>query len=89
MDATGDPLASAPLVLLARDPNPARARTSASSWRTSASDLLEQQLSPENIQRTLAPHLTGEPYPIRTADGWTLVAHRFRPTARPGRAPCR
>ena len=43
-------------------------------------DILRQQLSPENIQRTLKPHLTGETVPIRTADGWTLVAHRFRPS---------
>ncbi len=52
-------------------------------------ELLRQQISPENIQRTIAPHLSGETIPIRTADGWTLVAHRFRPSngARPGTIP--
>lgn len=51
-------------------------------------DLLRKQLSPENIQRTLSPHLQGEPFPIQTADGWTLVAHRFTPARpRPGAAP--
>ncbi|WP_158633605.1 alpha/beta hydrolase [Tautonia sociabilis] len=52
-------------------------------------DLLRQQLSPENIQRTLKPHLSGELVPIRTADGWTLVAHRYRPVngPRPGTLP--
>ncbi|WP_152050481.1 alpha/beta hydrolase [Tautonia marina] len=52
-------------------------------------ELLRQQLSPENIQRTLKPHLTGETFPIRTVDGWTLVAHRFRPSTgvRPGTMP--
>ncbi|QDV36865.1 alpha/beta fold hydrolase [Tautonia plasticadhaerens] len=52
-------------------------------------DILRQQLTPENIQRTLKPHLTGETVPIQTADGWTLVAHRFRPATgvRPGTMP--
>ena len=41
-------------------------------------DILRQQISPENIQRTLKP-LASERQEIRTADGWTLVAQRFRP----------
>lgn len=35
------------------------------------------------------PRTAGEPFTVKTADGWTLVAHRFRPTVAPraGAAP--
>lgn len=46
-------------------------------------EILKNQISPENIQRTIAPHLQGEVHPIRTADGWTLVAQRFPPKTQP------
>lgn len=52
-------------------------------------DLLKNQLSPENVERTLKPLENGEALPVKTADGWTLVAHRFRPEGppRPGASP--
>lgn len=52
-------------------------------------DILRQQLTPENLERTLKPHTMGQSYAIKTADGWTLVAHRFVPPqgARPGTMP--
>lgn len=46
-------------------------------------EILRNQLSPENIQRTIAPHMDGEQAAIKTADGWTLVAHRHRPRVQP------
>ncbi len=52
-------------------------------------EILKNQITPENIQRTIQPHLQGELHPIRTADGWTLVAQRFPPKTqpRPGTLP--
>ncbi|CAN5884297.1 alpha/beta fold hydrolase [soil metagenome] len=52
-------------------------------------EILKQQISPENIQRTITPHLQSEIHPIQTADGWTLVAQRYRPKTqpRPGALP--
>jgi len=58
-------------------------------FETFGEDLLRQQLSPENIERTLKPHLSGRTYTVQTADGWTLVAQRFLPPRgiRPGTMP--
>ena len=53
-------------------------------------DTLKKQLSKENLERTLAPHaLNADVYTVRTADGWTLVAHRYRSAgpAQPGALP--
>ncbi len=52
-------------------------------------EILRNQLSPENIERTIRPHLDGEQRTIRTADGWNLVAHRHPPRAqaKPGALP--
>ncbi len=45
---------------------------------------LRQALAPENIERAFAPPAWhGEPFAVRTADGWTLVAHRYPPTGVP------
>jgi pimeloyl-ACP methyl ester carboxylesterase len=47
-------------------------------------DLLKKQLSPENIDRTLKPHeMNAQAYAVKTGDGWTLVAHRYRPAGKP------
>jgi pimeloyl-ACP methyl ester carboxylesterase len=62
---------------------PAAAQDFGKFLEQAGKELLKKQLSPENIERTLSPHLQGEPFPIQTADGWTLVAHRFRPTGQP------
>jgi pimeloyl-ACP methyl ester carboxylesterase len=49
-----------------------------------ARDSVRKTLSPEGIEKALAPRNEGvTSLPIRTADGWTLVAHRYRPTGTP------
>jgi pimeloyl-ACP methyl ester carboxylesterase len=52
-------------------------------------DVLRNQLSRENIERTIKPLQNGEAIPVQTADGWTVVAHRFKPAGppRPGAMP--
>ncbi len=51
---------------------------------------VREAFAPQNIQRAfVSPSRHGEPFAIRTADGWALVAHRYRPTGppRPGAMP--
>jgi pimeloyl-ACP methyl ester carboxylesterase len=46
-------------------------------------DLLKKQTSEENMKALLAPlDRNAEVHTIKTADGWTLVAHRYRPRGR-------
>ncbi|MCS7015051.1 MAG: alpha/beta hydrolase [Gemmatales bacterium] len=43
-------------------------------------NLLKKQFDETNVQRWQAPfERNAEIYTVRTADGWTLVAHRYRP----------
>lgn len=56
-----------------------------------AGDRLREVVAPKNLQRTLtapfaAPSPTAqrsEPFVVKTADGWSLVAHRYKPTGPP------
>jgi pimeloyl-ACP methyl ester carboxylesterase len=49
-----------------------------------ARDSVRKTLSPEGLERALKPRAEGvETLPVKTVDGWTLVAHRYRPTAAP------
>ena len=68
---------------------PAEARDFGSFVEEAARGLVRKSLSPEHWKRVLTPRRDGELYPVRTADGWTLVAHRYRPSggARPGALP--
>ncbi|AGA29070.1 alpha/beta fold hydrolase [Singulisphaera acidiphila] len=66
-------------------------------------DRLRQAVAPKNLQRALTPPSAsasptatasgtaqaGEPFVVKTADGWSLVAHRYKPTgpARTGALP--
>ncbi|MGE3803881.1 MAG: alpha/beta hydrolase [Gemmataceae bacterium] len=53
-----------------------------------AKKLLKQQISPEALKPIVDPNkLEAEPYTVRTADGWTLVLHRYRPRQSNGLAP--
>lgn len=54
-----------------------------------AKDNLKKQISPEGLKATMAPHdMNAEVYTVKTADGWTLVAHRYQPRApKPGTMP--
>jgi pimeloyl-ACP methyl ester carboxylesterase len=55
-----------------------------------ARDSARKALDPENLERALKPRAEGfQTLPIKTVDGWTLVAHRYRPTgsARAGAPP--
>lgn len=54
-----------------------------------ARDSLRQTFSPQGVERMLTPPSRGEMVTVKTADGWTLVAHRFRPPGgiRPGTLP--
>lgn len=47
-----------------------------------ARDSIRKGLEPKAIERSFAASRAGEPFPVKTADGWTLVAHRYKP-ARP------
>lgn len=60
--------------------------------KKAASDTLRKQVAPENIGKLangLVQDKQGEPFTVKTQDGWTLVAHRYRPTVapKPGAAP--
>jgi pimeloyl-ACP methyl ester carboxylesterase len=57
--------------------------------KKAARDKLKKQFSDENLDRTFQPHeVNAEVYTVKTADGWTLVAHRYRPMGQPnGRMP--
>ncbi|MDX2035851.1 MAG: alpha/beta fold hydrolase [Isosphaeraceae bacterium] len=46
-------------------------------------EMLKDQLSPQHLDRLSAQHNLGETHPVKTQDGWTLVAHRFRPKGAP------
>ncbi len=48
-----------------------------------AKETIRKGMEPQSIERALAPSKAGEPFPVRTADGWTLVAHRYKPTGKP------
>lgn len=50
---------------------------------------IRDTLSPRGLERMLTPPSRGEMVTVKTADGWTLVAHRFRPPRgpRPGTLP--
>jgi polyhydroxyalkanoate synthase len=60
-----------------------------------AGDRLRQALAPRDPGRAARPSApapqaqAGEPFVVKTADGWSLVAHRYKPTgpARPGVLP--
>jgi pimeloyl-ACP methyl ester carboxylesterase len=56
--------------------------------RDSARGVLDRPAGPGVIPSPAAAP-QAQPYEIKTADGWTLVAHRYRPTgpARPGALP--
>jgi pimeloyl-ACP methyl ester carboxylesterase len=62
-------------------------------FERAAKDTFNRAVSPENLGRSVEKALTprpadaAEPLPFRTADGWTLVAHRYRPAAGPGGGP--
>lgn len=59
----------------------------------SARETFNRAISPENLTRSVEKALTPRPIdaaeaiPVRTADGWTLVAHRYRPPAPNGGPP--
>ena len=67
----------------------AEAQDFGSFLEKAARGAIQKSLSPENLKRVLAPRRDGELYTVKTADGWTLVAHRYRPSgpARPGALP--
>jgi pimeloyl-ACP methyl ester carboxylesterase len=55
-----------------------------------ARDSVRKTLTPENLEKALTPRDEGVPaIPIKTPDGWTLVAHRYKPVPapRPGTPP--
>ena len=52
-----------------------------------ARDTLRKGLEPQAIERSLAANRAGEPHPVPTGDGWTLVAHRYKAAGRPRFAP--
>ena len=45
-------------------------------------DSIRKGLEPPPADRPVASK-AGDPHPLRTADGWTLVAHRYKPTGKP------
>ncbi len=67
----------------------AEAQDFGSSPEKSVRAVIQKSLSPEKSERIFAPRRDGELYSAKTADGWTLVAHRYRPRgpARPGALP--
>ena len=65
-------------------------------FESAARKAVTKAISPENLGRSVEKVLTPRPadaaeaIPFRTADGWTLVAHRYRPAAAPaGPTPVR
>lgn len=53
-----------------------------------ARESMRKALSPEGIEKALRPREAGvETLPVKTVDDWTLVAHRYRPTAARAAAP--
>ncbi|WP_435017854.1 alpha/beta hydrolase [Tundrisphaera sp. TA3] len=52
-----------------------------------AKDTIRKGLEPKAIERSFAASRAGEPHPFRTADGWTLVAHRYKPAGAPRGKP--
>lgn len=56
---------------------------------STARQALRQQLNPERIERAIVQRTQTQEYTIKTGDGWTLVAHRYKGEgpARPGTIP--
>jgi polyhydroxyalkanoate synthase len=71
--------------------SPCRADDFGRLLERAAEDGLRQATAPRSLQRPAAaePPKAGEPIAVRTTDGWTLVAHRYKPTGavRPGVLP--
>lgn len=67
----------------------AKAQDFGSFLEKAARGAVQKWLSPENFKRVLTPRRNGELYTVKSADGWTLVAHRYRPSgpARPDALP--
>src|SRR4051812_18720866 len=74
------PLLAACMAIGLAQPSPvARAQGQGGFLERAAKDTLRKQLDPDHIERLRAPFQAGDVYSVKTADGWTLVAHRFRP----------
>ncbi|WZO99885.1 alpha/beta fold hydrolase [Isosphaeraceae bacterium EP7] len=68
---------------LAASASPALAQDFGKFLERTARESLRKGLEPQAIERAFAGSRSGEPVPFRTADGWTLVAHRYKPTGQP------
>jgi pimeloyl-ACP methyl ester carboxylesterase len=69
---------------------PARGQDIESIIERAARDKVREALDPQRIEKDLtqrrsnpATTVRGELVPVKTHDGWTLVAHHYRPTAAP------
>lgn len=51
--------------------------------RKTARDLVERSVAPRAEALANPAAAPPEQYPVQTADGWTLVAHRYKPPGRP------
>lgn len=66
-----------PVAIVAADDLGEKVNKAAQQW-------FDTQSSPDNVERTVAPYtLDAEPHTVQTADGWTLVVHRYRSHGRP------
>lgn len=75
--------------LLASGPSLARGQDFGRLLEQVARDSLRDTFSLQGVERMLTPPSKGEMVTVRTADGWNLVAHRYRPPQgpRPGTLP--
>ncbi len=66
-----------------------RAQDFGKLFENAARNTLRKAVEPENVKRLIDPNAEPSTFPVRTADGWTLVARRFPPAGqpRPGALP--
>ena len=68
---------------------PASGQSVGDLFEKAAKDFVRQQIDPggssaQPARRPFSPMSEAEPYTVRTADGWDLVAHRFKPSSANG-----
>jgi pimeloyl-ACP methyl ester carboxylesterase len=68
---------------LAASSNTAHAQDFGKFLERTARESIRKGLEPQAIDRAFAGSRSGEPVAFRTADGWTLVAHRYKPSGQP------
>lgn len=66
----------------------ARGQSVGDLFEKAAKDFVRQQIDPgkSSGQRSFSPMSEAEPFTVRTADGWDLVAHRFKSNSASGSA---